>query len=76
LKVFTREIAKSENPAREGAAILLAALETGETAGRIFGELRPLLLPDGPREYNDESGKLLAKEINNLALKGRGMLFL
>jgi hypothetical protein len=57
---------KSACPIRDGAEILLAALEKSGTAERVFAGLGPLLLPDGPRDYNDESGRLLAEEIKLL----------
>ncbi|MDR0708757.1 MAG: DUF115 domain-containing protein [Spirochaetaceae bacterium] len=57
---------KSADPVRDGVEILLAALERGETAERIFTALGPLLLPDRQREYNDESGRLLAEQIKLL----------
>jgi hypothetical protein len=57
---------KSGDPVRDGMAILLAALEKSGSAEHIFSGLGPLLLPDGQREYNDESGRLLAAEIKRL----------
>ncbi|MDR2785305.1 MAG: DUF115 domain-containing protein [Treponema sp.] len=57
---------KNGNPGRDGVEILLAALERGETAERIFAGLGPLLLPDGQRGYNGKSGRRLAEEIKRL----------
>jgi hypothetical protein len=61
---------KSGDPVREGADILLAILEDGALAERVFAELGPLILPDGGRVYTRESARILAGEIRLLSAGG------